>query len=107
MSESDVVDKAYKILNGVVDNVNHPSHYNQGKIEVIEAIEDWRLNYHRGNAVKYVARAGHKSREHEVQDLEKALWYLTREIERLTAAKEGRAVVRPNEMLTLRAKTKA
>ena len=86
------------------DLVNHPSHYNVGKIEVIEAIEDWKLNYHRGQVIKYVARAGHKSAEHEVQDLEKALWYLTREIECHNALKEGRAPLRPNDMPIVRAK---
>ena len=42
------------------DMVNHPSHYADGKIEVIEFIEDKKLGYHRGNAVKYLARAGKK-----------------------------------------------
>lgn len=60
--------------------VNHPRHYNQGKIEVIDAIEDWGLNFHRGNAVKYVARAGVKDPAREAQDLEKAIWYLNREL---------------------------
>ena len=64
-------------------NVNHQSHYNYGKIEVIDAIEDWGLNFHRGNAVKYIARAGKKNPEKEVEDLEKAVWYINREIERL------------------------
>lgn len=46
---------------GQYDNeVSHPSHYNAGKIEVIEAIEDWGLCFHLGNSVKYVARAGKK-----------------------------------------------
>ncbi len=40
------------------DEVNHPAHYNQGKIEVIEAIEDWKIGFHLGNAIKYIARAG-------------------------------------------------
>ena len=65
------------------DNVNHPSHYTYGKIEVIEAIEAWGLNFHRGNAVKYIARAGKKNYANEVEDLEKAVWYINREIERL------------------------
>lgn len=65
------------------DNVNHPSHYTDGKIEVISFIEDKGLNFHRGNAVKYIARAGKKDPEREVEDLEKAKWYLEREIERL------------------------
>lgn len=80
------------------DSVNHPAHYNAGKIEVIEAIEDWRLNYHRGNAVKYIARAGRKDPTRELEDLEKSLWYLTRDIERLRAEKEGREPRRPNDM---------
>lgn len=65
------------------DVVNHPSHYTDGKIEVISFIEDKGLNFHRGNAVKYISRAGKKDPEKEVEDLEKAKWYLEREIERL------------------------
>jgi hypothetical protein len=65
------------------DPVNHPSHYTSGKIEVIDFIEDQKLNYHRGNAVKYIARAGKKDPDKEVEDLKKGLWYLTREIQRL------------------------
>lgn len=60
--------------------VNHPAHYNVGKIEVIDAIEDWGLNFSLGNAVKYIARADHKGKP--VEDLEKARWYIGREIER-------------------------
>ena len=65
------------------DNVNHPSYYTNGKVEVIDAIEAWGLNFHRGNAVKYIARAGKKNIANEVEDLEKAVWYINREIERL------------------------
>ena len=65
------------------DNVNHQSHYTDGKIEVIDFIEDKKLNFHRGNAVKYLARAGKKNPEKEVEDLKKAAWYINREIERL------------------------
>jgi hypothetical protein len=61
------------------DPVNHPSHYTFGQIEVIEVIEDWNLDYHRGNAVKYIARAPHKG--NELEDLQKARWYLDRAIE--------------------------
>jgi hypothetical protein len=86
------------------DLVNHPPHYSKGRIEVIEAIEDWKLNYHRGNAIKYIARAGRKSMELEAQDLEKAVWYLTREIECLNAVKDGRAPLRPNDMPIVRTK---
>ncbi len=79
-------------------SVAHPAHYNAGKIEVIEAIEDWKLSYHRGNAVKYIARAGRKNPDKEIEDLQKSIWYLQREVENLTAAKEGREPMRPNDM---------
>ena len=61
--------------------INHPSHYNQGKFEAIDVIEDWKLNFNLGNTVKYISRAGHK--DNIIQDLKKSLWYLNREIERL------------------------
>lgn len=66
------------------DLVNRPAHYPRGQIEVISAIEDWQLGYHRGQVIKYVARAGHKDATKEVEDLQKAKWYLEREILRLT-----------------------
>ena len=58
------------------EKVNHPSHYNQGKIEVIDAIEDWDLNFCEGNVIKYVAR--HRHRSEPIEDLKKAQWYLER-----------------------------
>ena len=67
----------------VNDMVNHPAHYTFGKYEVIDVIEDWGLTYNRGNAVKYIARAGRKDPDAEVQDLKKAVFYLNREIRRL------------------------
>ena len=63
------------------DAVNHPSHYTQGKYEVIDVIEDWNLGFNLGKAIKYIGRAGHK--DDIVQDLEKAKWYIEREIKRL------------------------
>lgn len=60
------------------DNVNSPTHYNKGNIEVIEVIEDWKLNFNLGNAIKYIARCEHK--ENKKQDLEKAKWYIEREL---------------------------
>lgn len=65
-----------------VDTVNHPTHYTLGGIEVIDAIEAWSLGFHLGNTVKYVARAGKKDPTREVEDLEKARWYLDRAIAR-------------------------
>ena len=61
------------------DMVNHPTHYTAGGIETIDFIEAKGLGYNLGNAVKYITRAGHK--DDRKQDLEKARWYLTREIE--------------------------
>lgn len=67
----------------MTDIVNHPSHYTDGKIEVIEFIEDKNLNYHRGNAIKYICRAGKKDPSKEIEDLQKAIWYINREIKNL------------------------
>lgn len=64
------------------DPVNHPSHYKMANgIEVIQLTE--QLNFCRGNAVKYICRAGKKSKADEIEDLLKARWYINREIERL------------------------
>jgi len=61
-----------------VDLVNHPPHYTAGGVETIDFIEAKNLNYNLGNAVKYITRADHKG--NRVQDLEKARWYIEREI---------------------------
>lgn len=60
------------------DMVSKPAHYNKGKIEVIDFIEDQRLGFHLANVCKYVCRAPHKGTE--LQDLKKARWYLDRYI---------------------------
>ncbi len=67
------------------DPVNHPSHYtgHASGVECITIIE--HMNFCRGNAMKYIWRAGEKG--DEVQDLEKAIWYLQREVARLKAAR--------------------
>lgn len=80
------------------DAVNHPSHYNTGRIEVAEMIEDQQLGFHLGNVVKYICRAGRKDPAKTVEDLKKARWYLDRQIELETAKNEGRAPCRPNDM---------
>lgn len=73
------------------DSVNHPAHYTDGKIEVIDFIEDKKLGFHLGNTVKYICRAGKKDPEKTIEDLQKAEWYLHREIQRLSAQKTARA----------------
>ena len=65
------------------DNVNHPDHYNHGKIEVVDFIEDQHLGFHLGNAVKYISRAGRKDANNTIEDLRKAVWYINRQIQRL------------------------
>lgn len=60
------------------DPVNHPEHYKTGGIETIDFIEAKKLNYNLGNAVKYITRADHKG--NRLQDLQKAQWYINREI---------------------------
>lgn len=64
------------------DQIN-PSHYRgfSNGAQVIDIAE--RLNFNRGNAIKYIARAGRKQDADTITDLEKAKWYLEREIERI------------------------
>lgn len=69
------------------DPVNKPAHYTDGKIEVIDFIEDKKLCFHLGNSVKYIARAGKKDPNKLIEDLEKAQWYLSRKISNLKSGK--------------------
>jgi hypothetical protein len=64
----------------ISDKINHPAHYNYGKIEVIDFIEDQNLGFSLGNVIKYVCRSGRKPNNQALEDLRKALWYLSREI---------------------------
>ena len=78
------IDDSYKTCKYLNDSkpketINHPEHYNMGKIEVIDFIEDQNLGFHLGNAVKYIARSEHKDNKKE--DLKKAMWYLKRFLE--------------------------
>lgn len=63
-----------------MDSVNKPNHYNIGDIEVIDFIDSWGLNFNLGNVIKYVARCNHK--ENKIEDLQKAIYYIEREINR-------------------------
>jgi len=56
-----------------------PSHYRRGKIQTWDFIRDQDLNFHLGNAIKYICRAGHK--DSKVDDLKKAIHYLQNELE--------------------------
>lgn len=70
-----------------VDVVNHPAHYNRFPVEVINITE--QLDFNRGNAVKYLARAGYKEGVDELEDLSKAAWYVNRAIEKLKKEREN------------------
>jgi hypothetical protein len=70
-----------------VDSVNHPPHYKRFPVEVINFTE--QLDFNRGNAVKYLARAGHKEGVDELEDLSKAVWYVNRAIEKLKKEREN------------------
>lgn len=65
--------------------VKHPSHYGGGgdPFEVIKVIDAWGLGFKLGNAVKYIRRAGKKNPDTEIQDLEKAVFYINHRIEKL------------------------
>ncbi|MFE8916849.1 DUF3310 domain-containing protein [Streptomyces globisporus] len=65
------------------DAVNHPSHYTShpSGVECIQVTE--HMNFNLGNSVKYLWRAGLKGEDTSIQDLQKAVWYIEREIQRL------------------------
>jgi hypothetical protein len=60
------------------EQVNHPEHYQSTNIEAIDVIEEFDLNFNLGNVVKYILRA--EKKWDKKQDLEKAEWYLKREL---------------------------
>ena len=70
--------------------VDHPKHYGgaDNPYEAIKVIEAWDLGFCLGNVVKYLSRAGKKTKS-PIEDLRKAAWYLNREIERLEREKDG------------------
>ncbi len=65
----------------MADNINHPQHYKSGGMEAIDVIEAFGLGFHLGNATKYILRAGRKTADAK-QDINKAIWYLNRFLEK-------------------------
>ncbi len=67
------------------EHINHPDHYGgkENPYEAIKVIEAWDLGFCLGNTVKYISRAGKKNPEKRIEDLEKAKWYLERELNKL------------------------
>ena len=78
------------------DPVARPSHYAEGRqYEPIDVIEDWALGFHEANALKYISRSGRK--DNQIQDLEKAVWYLERRISQLEDAADVEAASKARE----------
>jgi hypothetical protein len=76
----------------IAPNIDHPTHYGgaDNPYEAIKVIEAWGLDFHLGNTVKYISRAGKKG--DLIEDLEKAAWYLNRKIEGLKRERDGIAL---------------
>ena len=75
-------------MGGMFDKVNRPAHYCEGRrYEPLDVIEDWKLGYHAGTALKYISRAGRK--DDEIEDLRKAVVYLNRRIDMLVAGQKA------------------
>lgn len=67
-----------------MSNIDHPSYYGSDTTyETIKVIEAWQLDFCLGNAVKYISRAGKKDPDKEIEDLQKAMWYIQRRIDQL------------------------
>ena len=64
----------------IKEEVNHPDHYQGNGIEVIDIIDSFDLNFNLGNSIKYILRADKKG--FKKKDLDKAVWYLNRELEK-------------------------
>lgn len=86
-------------MNNTEEKVNHPSHYNFGKYEVIDIIKDSMDNrefmgFCRGNAIKYLLRAGKKTESNytphakRIEDLNKCIWYIQKEIKEIEQIKD-------------------
>lgn len=65
------------------ESVIIPSYYNKANMSVIDIIDEYELNFNKGNIIKYILRSGKKSKDTEIQDLQKAMRYCQMEIERL------------------------
>ena len=75
-----------------------PAYYRRGNIPVWDFIRDQGLNFHLGNAIKYICRAGHK--DSYVQDLRKAIHYLENELQFVSRGRVPDKIQRPEQPLT-------
>ena len=81
----DIISSYLESLPDKPSAVNHPEYYGgkDSPYEAINVIEAWELDFNLGNVLKYIARAGKKGEWKHQEDLEKAAWYLNREIQNL------------------------
>lgn len=61
-------------------NAITPSHYNSTEISTFDVVDDWNLDFYLGTAIKYLQRAGNKDKSKHVEDLQKAIRYIEKEI---------------------------
>jgi len=69
--------------------IEHPEYYNRGGLEVLTAVDAWGLNYYKGTALKYIVRAGYKEGNSELDDILKAIYYLSHYADLLKNEKTG------------------
>lgn len=67
--------------NMIENSVLKPVYYNDSKITPFDVVDDWRLDFYLGNAIKYIKRAGKKEGNSKAQDLYKVLEYVQKEID--------------------------
>ena len=78
-------------MSNTTNNIG-PQYYKRGSIQVWDFVRDQELNFHLGNVIKYVCRAGHK--DDDIEDLSKAIHYLSNEIEFRTSQRVQRSIQR-------------
>lgn len=76
VTRKNVVEKVVLEKDENYEYVDHPKHYNQGGIELVNIIDSYQLGFYEGNIVKYMIRSGKKPGNSKLQDLKKAQWYL-------------------------------
>ena len=82
---AEVPRRAHRDMHGEMRNdpLYHPAYYTDGGIETLDYILAKKLDFLLGQVIKYVSRAGKKDPQKEIEDLEKARFYLDRKIDRL------------------------
>jgi hypothetical protein len=88
---SDCVPGAKMVPVGKPDMVEAPVHYTRLSPQPIEVIEAWDLDFFTGSAIKYLARAGHKAGADAKLDLQKAISFIQRKVDKM----DGKSVARP------------